>query len=308
MEKMSKSRIVVWVLSKTCNALITIFLFLVLLLGCYVFWDTKIVHTQASATRWQPYKPTEKNVIDFDELRRLNPDVDAWITIYGTGVDYPVMYHPDTTYYFLRDPLGINSSSGSIFMDGDCSRDFSDFNTILYGHHMEAHAMFGDIPNFSSKDYFDTHLYGNLFYEGKNYGLQIGGLLRADAYDTGIYKTNIQSGREEYIRLLHSKSLQWRDIGLNANDRLVLCSTCSGQETNGRSVLVCALRDNTYENTFEPIVDTGPGIDVLQGLFGFPWIGWFTALIVLLVIVIFVLWKIDREINKHKNRNNASNT
>lgn len=299
---MSKSRRIVWTIDKVVNAAVAVFLFLVLLLGCYCFWDAKVVHASATATRWQAYKPTEKNVMGYDELVSRNPDVSGWVTVYGTGIDYPVMYHPETSHYFFRDPLGKNSASGSIFMDGNCSRDFSDYNTILYGHHMDAHTMFGDVPEFANAKYFDSHLYGNLFYGGRNYGLQIFGLVKTDAYNFDIYRTKVID-RSGYLATLHNASKQWRDVG--PSDRILLMSTCSGQETDGRSVLVAAIRDNTYENTFGDPVDTGPGIETLTGLFGFPWIGWFTALILIVVLIIFILWRIDKKRKKHISHNNA---
>lgn len=48
--------------------------------------------------------------------------------------------------------------------------DFSDFDNIIYGHHMEKHMMFGDIGEFTKEQYFNEHPYGNLFFDGKDHG------------------------------------------------------------------------------------------------------------------------------------------
>lgn len=52
--------------------------------------------------------------------------------------------------------------SGSIFMDYMNQKDFSDFNTIIYGHHMDGGAMFGDFDRYLDPSFADSHLYGNV--------------------------------------------------------------------------------------------------------------------------------------------------
>ena len=94
-------------------------------------------------------------------------------------------------------------------MDSNCSPDFSDYNTILYGHHMDTHVMFGDVGLFDEKDYFTKHQHGNLFYGNKNYGLVIIGYLRTSSTDPVVYKTNISTSnqKEYYYNYLNSKSI-----------------------------------------------------------------------------------------------------
>ncbi|MGX7306277.1 class B sortase [Enterococcus durans] len=43
--------------------------------------------------------------------------------------------------------------SGSIFMDYRNKKDFSDFNSIIYGHHMAESAMFGDLDKFKDQKF-----------------------------------------------------------------------------------------------------------------------------------------------------------
>lgn len=112
-------------LNKVINYAIVAILLASLFIGLYAVWDTKIVHTQASSAHWTPYKPTRVEKLSYEELVEINPDVKAWITLYGTGIDYPVCYSKEQNYYLFRDAKGQRSIIGSIFFDSNCAPDFS---------------------------------------------------------------------------------------------------------------------------------------------------------------------------------------
>ena len=52
---------------------------------------------------------------------------------------------------------------------------------------MEKHKMFGDVGLFTEKKYFDEHPYGNLFFDGKDHGIEFYALLQADAYNERLF-------------------------------------------------------------------------------------------------------------------------
>ena len=129
------------------------------------------------------------------------------MTLYGTGIDYPVCYSKEQNYYLFRDAKGQRSIIGSIFFDSNSAPDFSDFNTILYGHHMEEHAMFGDLDLFADENFFGSHRYGNLFFNEQNHGLYIMGYIKTNAHDSNIYRTKISAGgRDRYFAYLQENA------------------------------------------------------------------------------------------------------
>ena len=69
--------------------------------------------------------------------------------------------------YVNKDVQGEFAFSGAIFLDSQNKRDFSDSYNLLYGHHMEGGAMFGDVVEFRDKSYFDSHETGTLYLPGK---------------------------------------------------------------------------------------------------------------------------------------------
>ena len=74
--------------------------------------------------------------VDFESLQATNSDVVAWLYIPDTNVNFPVVKGPSNYTYLNLNYEGNYSISGSIFMDIACSSDFSDAETLLYGHNM----------------------------------------------------------------------------------------------------------------------------------------------------------------------------
>ena len=222
-------------------------------IGCYALWDSGQVYQAADAALYEIYKPTiEDEGLSFRELQAINPDVFAWLTVYGTNIDYPVVQGRDNMKYVNTNAEGRYSLSGAIFLDKNCSRDFSDFSHILYGHHMEKKTMFGEIGNFSGKGYFDARRYGSLFYGGAAHGLEFFAFVHADAYDTAVFRVKIGGleERQAYLGLLLERALHTRDIGIAAGDRIVLLSTCSAASTNGRDILAGRITDELFDDPF----------------------------------------------------------
>jgi sortase B len=233
---------------------VLIIVLLLLAAGGYSLWDSAQVYNAADAARYEKYKPSaDDGGLSFEELRATNPDVFAWLTVYGTHIDYPVAQGPDNMKYVNTDATGKYSLTGAIFLDKNSSRDFSDFSSILYGHHMEKEVLFGEIGRFADKDYFDDRGYGSLYFGERYHGLEFFAFLKADAYDNSVFRTGIE-GREEqeaYLGKLLAMAEHTRDIGVTADDRIVLLSTCaSGFETNGRDILVGRITDEMFADPF----------------------------------------------------------
>ena len=95
---------------------------------------------------------------------KLNKDVVGWIKIFDTHISYPVVQGKDNQEYLNKDVFGEFSFSGSIFLDYRNACDFTDSYSIIYGHHMEYGAMFGDVVEFKNDDYFQEHKTGALFF------------------------------------------------------------------------------------------------------------------------------------------------
>lgn len=110
-----------------------------------------------------PVKPSripEEEVlprVDLDALRSVNGEVIGWIEIPDTGLAYPLMQGEDNDYYLNRSWNGRRLAAGSIFMECQCAADFTDFNTIIYGHRMTYDAMFAYLKYYKDLSYWQAH-------------------------------------------------------------------------------------------------------------------------------------------------------
>ena len=232
------------------NNLVLVVIVALVAFASYALWDSNQLHQSADKSNYAAYRPTvEDEGKSFMELQEINPEVIAWLTVYGTNIDYPMTQGPDNMKYVNTSAEGYYSLAGAIFLDYNNSNDFSDFNHIVYGHHMAKKVMFGEIGEFADKSMFDSHKYGNLFVDDKDYGIEFFAFLHVNAYDSTVFYANVRdSEREEYLENLLAKAMYTRDIEVTINDRLILLSTCSDNSTNGRDILVGVLRDETFED------------------------------------------------------------
>lgn len=248
---MNIGRKLIRLLDGAVNLAVLSVLLLFLSYGCYAVWDSQQLYTAADNTQYEIFKPAGENNISFEKLRKLNPEVFGWLTVYGTNIDYPLAQGTDNEKYVNTASDGTYSLSGSLFLDYRNRNDFSDFNSIIYGHHMDRQVMFGEITDFGEKEYFDGHRYGTLYWDGEERGIEFFAFLKIDAYDT-LYRPGITGAGEQeiYLDRIKEKSVNYRELTPREDQRLVLLSTCTSETTNGRHVLVGRITDEVQEDPF----------------------------------------------------------
>lgn len=239
----------------------------------------------------------------FYQLQQNHPDVKGWISIDGTHIDYPILQSEDNIKYLDHNAFGDYVVTGSIFLDYRFKADFTNFNTIIYGHHVPTGDMFGDIKKFTDKDFFENHRYGTIFYNGEEKELEIFGILEVNAYDMTIYRPlsdNVEENQAYYQYLL-TKATNKRDVSVTSEDKICLLSTCFVDVTNGRHILLAKINP-----VFKKTQKNDNHIPMIhhQQSFVFKWIFYVVLLllaviIILLVILIFLLR--DRKKDNHLN-------
>lgn len=95
----------------------------------------------------------KERVIDFEKLRKINPDTIGWVYAKGTNIDYPVVLGKDNDYYLHTTFEGIKNSSGAVFMDCHGDKGFGAEHNIIYGHHMRNGSMFADLMEFREQSF-----------------------------------------------------------------------------------------------------------------------------------------------------------
>ena len=107
--------------------------------------------------------------IDFEGLQAMNPDIIGWIFIPDTNVDFPILKGTSNDSYLYHNYKREYSFAGSIFMDVRCSADFTDLETMVYGHNMHNGDMFGRLKKYEDTDYLEGHKDVYILLPGNQY-------------------------------------------------------------------------------------------------------------------------------------------
>ena len=180
--------------------------------------------------------------VDFERLREINPDVVAWIYCKDTAINYPVVQGADNDYYlhFLFDKK--RNSSGSIFMDYRNMRDFSNRNTIVYGHRMNNGSMFASLLGYKEQSYYELHPFLELYTPDGFYIIEV-----FSAYTTSAQGEYVcldfadDVAFEAYLQEIKAASKIEIDVPISAEDRVVMLSTCEKGADTLRFTVQCKL-------------------------------------------------------------------
>ena len=228
--------------NKILSFIAMVLVLIMLLYGGYSLWNTIMIYRGAfSSNDLLKYQPTGDgpNSITLGELMKLNKDVVGWITIFDTHISYPVVQGKDNQEYLNKDVFGKFSFSGSIFLDYRNACDFTDSYSIIYGHHMEYGAMFGDVVEFKNDDYFQEHKTGALFLVDDTYKITLFACVETQEFNNKIYNPTVQGkdNLDTLLKYIKDEAVQYRDISLNHDDKIIGLSTCAEAGTNERVVL-----------------------------------------------------------------------
>ena len=192
---------------------------------------------------------TKQTVIDFDVLKKTNPDVVSWITIPGTNIDYPVLQGKDNNQYLHKDMEGKDSAAGAIFLDHGDEADLSSRHNIIYGHHMKNGTMFKDIVRYKDQQYFDEHQNITIYTPDREIHLKALAAVVASP-DAIRRKIDFQSQKEftSYIEEMSKGAKAFAAVPKGVTiRRLYSFVTCSYEFQNARTILY-AYEENYEEN------------------------------------------------------------
>ena len=231
--------------ARVADRFVTVAIVLVLGLAAalsgYSLWDSYQVTHGADAIK--------DSGLSFAELRSVNPDVIAWLTIDDTNIDYPVCKGKDDFEYLAKNAKGDPSASGSIFLDAACDADFIEPYEMVMGHHMEGGKMFGDLDKFLKRKFFNAHRTGTLKLPKRTLSLEVCAVLTADAYDSTIYGVPVTAGGMGRVAArIGELATHVRGEGPRVTDQLLALSTCSSDGSNVRTVVVCRVTGSVAAN------------------------------------------------------------
>ena len=177
--------------------------------------------------------------IDWDKLRKINPEVVGWLYYEDTVIDYPVVKGQDNDRYLYTMFDGSVGGFGTLFADAATEAPFRQFNTIVYGHHMRDGSMFAPLKRLKDSSYAGEHPQLELITPEGKFHLLIWAFLNQPA-DSQIYMTNIHDKEERaaYLELIRDLADYTTDVEVSVEDRLVILSTCAYEYQDARYMVV----------------------------------------------------------------------
>lgn len=186
--------------------------------------------------------PDELLSVDFDTLQSVNPDIQAWLYMSGSSIHSPVLQAEDNSTYLYRLADGSSNAHGSLFIDCRNAGDFSDWNTLIYGHNMKDGSMFGGLKKYRKQAYYDAHPEMTLFTPEKTYRMEIFAAVTTDV-SAAVYRVPAaREERDELVQWAQRNSEIECDVSIGTEDRIVTLSTCTGGEDD-RFVVLAVLRE-----------------------------------------------------------------
>ena len=183
-------------------------------------------------------KPADLPEINFKALREVNPDVIGWIYSPNTTINYPVVQGDDNAYYLKHLADGTENRNGCPFLDVQNRPDFTDDNSIIYGHHMQNGTMFAGISWYEDQSYYDEHPVMYLMTPEAAYRIELfSGYITT--MDSSAYMQNFGSVREhkDWLKEVSGRSDFRANLEISAYDRVITLSTCAYRFENARYVL-----------------------------------------------------------------------
>ena len=174
-----------------------------------------------------------------------NDDIVAYIYIHGTNVNYVVLQGTDNSFYLSHDMFGNHNLAGSIFLDYLNSPDFTDPNTIIYGHNMGNGTKFHNLRYYvfgeGQQSFFEEHSHIIIITDSEVLVYEI-----FSVFTTHIdfYYIQVDFADGEFAKLvdeLNRLSMHDTGIAATAESNLLLLSTCTNVDRDTRIVIASRL-------------------------------------------------------------------
>lgn len=179
--------------------------------------------------------------VNFDELLAINPDTIGWIRFSPepSQISYPIVQGDDNSTYLKKTFSANENTLGAIFLNVDNQADFSDRNSIIYGHRMKDGSMFRHLQDYEEKSFWEANPYFYIYTpDGREitYHIYSVGVVE-DTSDT--YLTVFHTDEEYQTFLTMTKEVAAYDTGVEVTteDTIVTLSTCTSASDNHRFVV-----------------------------------------------------------------------
>ena len=171
--------------------------------------------------------------VDFEALRETSPDIIGWLALPDTAINYPVTQTDDNEYYLHHLYDGTYNKTGCLFTDYENQEDFSDRNTIIYGHNMRDGSMFAALNEYDEQSYFDTHKQMYLVTPEGGYLCEVFAAFVAKPSESGSDTSPWRLSWKDdgayttWLTAMAERSVVETDVTVTSSDKVLTLSTCT---------------------------------------------------------------------------------
>ena len=178
--------------------------------------------------------------VDFTDLLKQNSDTQGWIR-FGDSINHVFVQAKDNNYYLRRNFEKQHSEHGTLFMDYR-NNNFSDQNTVLFGHNSRDMSGFGSLKMLLDKQYFDRGCTDiiRISTPEVNYNYQIFSVYTIETEEYYIAPTFAPHEFNTFIDTMKRRSHHNLDVSVDADDKILTLSTCHGFSGTTKRLVVHA--------------------------------------------------------------------
>ena len=193
--------------------------------------NTEIIEPVIEVPKENPYWDyINMNMInvDFNGLKRTNPDVVGWLKVNGTNINYPFVQSSDNDYYLTHSFNKSYNGGGWVFLDYR-NNGTNNKNTIIYAHGRSDKTMFGTLKNVLNNGWLNnTNNYViKISTETENSLWQIFSVYRIPT-TSDYLQTNFNDETEyqNFLDMIKDRSNHNFDTNVASTDNILTLSTC----------------------------------------------------------------------------------
>lgn len=196
--------------------------------------DTNSQSSQTVSSEKEPI--VVETPVNFNELKSVNDEIYAWINIPNANVNYPILQSKTERSYYLSHNVNKQKSSyGAIYTQNYNKTDFSDYNTIIYGHNMKNGTMFGSLKRYRDKAFFDANQYIEIYMPGRILKYRVfAAYTFDDRHILMSFNFSDVADRQLYLETIYGyKNVRNHfrdDVTVTTDDKIITLSTCTSND------------------------------------------------------------------------------
>jgi len=181
---------------------------------------------------------TPNGSIDHAALLAVNGDYAGWLMVEGTAISYPVVHNEQALFYLHVDFNRNKLFSGTIFMDSMNNRNFSDTNTMLFGHNMKNGSMFAPLKYFLKREFFEANRVVYISTPQGDFRYEIFAVYQVKA-DAVPYMPGMLDAEKfgQMVSRINELALYKKELDIVDGDKILTLSTCGYNIKDARIVI-----------------------------------------------------------------------